>query len=119
MAGGDHSSRVSVAEDLERPTREQGRAIPCAPLFGLAPDGVCRATSVTGGPVSSYLTLSPLPRRRAARRSALCGTFLGVTPTRRYLASRPVELGLSSDGQARRRSPEHLRPHEAKSSSWG
>lgn len=31
-------------------------------LLGLAPDGVYRASPVTSAPVSSYLTLSPLPR---------------------------------------------------------
>ncbi len=31
------------------------------PLFGLAPGGVYHATSVSGGPVRSYRTLSPLP----------------------------------------------------------
>jgi len=47
--------------------------------------------------VSSYLTLSPLPRGLStARRFAFCGTFLGVAPTRSYLASCPVKLGLSS-----------------------
>ena len=47
--------------------------------------------------MSSYLTLSPLPRSlAAARRFAFCGTFLGVAPTRRYLASCPTKLGLSS-----------------------
>ncbi len=32
-------------------------------------------------------------------RSALCGTFLGVAPTRGYLAPCPVEPGLSSRGR--------------------
>ncbi len=32
-------------------------------LFGLAPDGVYLARSVTGPAVSSYLTLSPLPEQ--------------------------------------------------------
>ncbi len=32
-------------------------------LFGLAPDGVCRAISVTRDAVSSYLAFSPLPRK--------------------------------------------------------
>src|SRR5690606_1935675 len=31
------------------------------PLFGLAPSGVYRATSVTRGAVRSYRTVSPLP----------------------------------------------------------
>lgn len=33
----------------------------CVSLFGLAPDGVCRAPDVTIGAVSSYLTISTLP----------------------------------------------------------
>ena len=36
-----------------------GRA-PMVPLLGLAPDGVCRASGVTTGAVSSYLAVSPL-----------------------------------------------------------
>ena len=32
-----------------------------APLFGLAPSGVCRAVTVTSHAVRSYRTLSPLP----------------------------------------------------------
>ena len=32
-----------------------------APLFGLAPDGVCHASPVTRTAVSSYLAFSPLP----------------------------------------------------------
>ena len=61
------------------PGTQTGRAAP-RPLFGLAPSGVYHATSVSGSPVRSYRTLSPLPvppPRRAAghRRSTLCGTF--------------------------------------------
>ena len=33
-----------------------------APLHGLAPDGVCRAATVTGCAVGSYSTFSPLPK---------------------------------------------------------
>jgi hypothetical protein len=36
------------------------RATP-RPLFGLAPSGVYHATPVSGGPVRSYRTFSPLP----------------------------------------------------------
>ena len=32
-----------------------------APLFDLAPDGVCRAVAVTSNAVRSYRTISPLP----------------------------------------------------------
>ena len=31
-------------------------------LFGLAPGGVCQASTITDGPVSSYLAFSTLPR---------------------------------------------------------
>ena len=48
------------------------RAAP-RPLFGLAPGGVCRATSVTSGPVRSYRTLSPLPVRLARTLAAIGG----------------------------------------------
>ena len=59
-------------------------------------------------PVSSYLTLSPLPpfrrslsyggpcRQGCGGRTSLCGTFPGVTPAGRYPAPCPVEPGLSS-----------------------
>ena len=47
-----------------RPTRESiaGRASP-APIFGLAPSGVCLASRSPGLLVSSYLTVSPLPEK--------------------------------------------------------
>ena len=63
-------------------------------LFGLAPGGVYHAFDVTIEAVSSYLPFSPLPSSRW--RYLFCGTFLGVTPTPRYGAPCPVELGLSS-----------------------
>ena len=46
-----------------------------APLFGLAPDGVCRASPVTSPAVGSYSTISPLPdpyRRALAPRRGRC-----------------------------------------------
>src|SRR6185369_16765121 len=46
------------------------------PLFGLAPDGVFRASALTLGAVGSYSTFSPLPASLAKhRRYLLCGTF--------------------------------------------
>jgi hypothetical protein len=74
--------------------------------------------------VRSYRTLSPLPVPAGfpteAWRFAFCGTFLGVTPTGRYPAPCPVELGLSSPGLRtgepdldRRRSPGPLRRKHA------
>jgi hypothetical protein len=43
-----------------------------ASLFGLAPDGVCRAVRVTTAAVSSYLAVSPLPALGLSRTSAVC-----------------------------------------------
>ena len=54
------------------PGTQVARAAP-RPLFGLAPSGVCRATSVSSGPVRSYRTLSPLPVRPARTRAAIGG----------------------------------------------
>jgi len=53
------------------------------------------------GLVSSYLTVSPLPRMLTGenpvkRRSIFCGTFLPVAGTGCYPAPCPVGLGLSS-----------------------
>ena len=46
-------------------------------LFGLAPDGVFRASRLTPGAVGSYSTFSPLPRhmRTCAGRFVFCGTI--------------------------------------------
>ena len=53
--------------------------------------------TVAGRAVRSYRTLSPLPGSKTShRRSTLCCTFRRLTPPRRYLASCPVEPGLSS-----------------------
>ena len=100
--GGSHSSATHVAVRLSRPTRERrGPRLAAfrrlAPLFGLAPGGVCPATGVATGAVRSYRTFSPLPRAlTGTRRSVFCGTFRGLAPPRRYLAPCPVEPGLSS-----------------------
>ena len=74
-AGSGHSSGTGVAAGLQQPTRKRPRARRTgleggtggprtAPLFGLAPHGVCRASTVTGGAVRSYRTVSPLPDPR-------------------------------------------------------
>jgi len=71
-----------------------------ASLFGLAPGGVCQASDVATGAVSSYLAFSPLPNQISSRhlmgRYIFCGTFLPVAGTPRYGAPCPVEPGLSS-----------------------
>jgi hypothetical protein len=51
--------------------------------------------------VSSYLTVSPLPRLpKAERRSAFCCTFPGIAPAGGYPAPCPLEFGLSSIPEA-------------------
>ena len=53
--------------------------------------------TVTSCAVRSYRTLSPLPNySKAIRRSSLCCTCRQLTLPRRYLASYPLEPGLSS-----------------------
>ena len=96
--GDGHSSGTPVAERLARPTRAAARKPACGPkpdvppLFGLAPGGVCPATTVTGSAVRSYRTLSPLPFCAPGMASciegrfAFCGTFPGVAPAGCYPA---------------------------------
>ena len=84
-----------------------GRAVPGS-LFGLAPDGVYRAPSITLGAVGSYPTFSPLPGKPGGLFSAALA--VGDALKRRlprvsrprgtgYAASRPAEFGLSSPGK--------------------
>src|ERR1700733_7426850 len=94
-----HSSGMSVAAHLARPTRTAIRKTDHMPsLFGLAPGGACHAVPVTGPAVRSYRTLSPLPPKAEACGGGLLSVALslGSPPagvTRRLVA---VEPGLSS-----------------------
>ena len=61
LGGGDHSSWTAVASGLMRPTRWLGRAAFKRQLYGLAPDGVYRAATVTrraGGLLPHPFTLT-------------------------------------------------------------
>src|SRR4051794_20137085 len=75
---GDHPSRGAVADTLQRPTRELGRTTLERSLSGLAPGGVCLATTVArraGGLLHHRFTLTSEPVRGPVRwRSVLCGT---------------------------------------------
>src|ERR1700712_4006062 len=75
---GDHPSPGAVADTLQRPTRELGRTTLERSLSGLAPGGVCLATTVArraGGLLHHRFTLtSDLVRRLGRWRSVLCGT---------------------------------------------
>ena len=69
-----------------------------APLFGLAPGGVCRAPRRC--PLGRWALTPPFrpyhAPLRAVRRFVFCCTFRRLTPPRRYLAPCSVEPGLSS-----------------------
>jgi hypothetical protein len=82
---------------------------PLRPLLGLAPGGVYRGQTITRLPVSSCLTISPLPGQTGRRRYvsvalSLRSPSLGVT---QHPGS--LELGLSSCGTAARGRPAWLR----------
>ncbi len=96
---GIHSSRTGVATGLERRNPEARAGplkrfpIPACTGWGLPCGPRCRRP----GELLPH-AFHPHRAAEAARQFAFCGTFLGVTPTRRYLAPCPVELGLSSRG---------------------
>jgi len=79
-----------------------GRAVLAASLFGLAPDGVYPAVSVTGDAVSSYLAISPLPDLHRA--VSFLWHFPPVARSSRYEPSCPMEFGLSSPARRPERS---------------
>ena len=61
---GDHPSPGAVADTLQRPTRELGRTTLERSLSGLAPGGVCLATTVArraGGLLHHRFTLAADP----------------------------------------------------------
>ena len=64
------------------------------PYLVLLQAGFTMPRTVTSRAVRSYRTFSPLPG--IAWRYIFCGTFHGLTPSRRYLAPCPKEPGLSS-----------------------
>ena len=82
--GDDHSSRTAVADDLKRPDPGTSDGPPSnVPLFGLAPDGVYRASDVTaetGELLPHPFTLTRRSSKSEGGRFSLCGTIPGVTP---------------------------------------
>ena len=107
----DHFSRKSIARFLQQSTRKSmaGRTDPLgdaggdavnsahAPCLTLLPVGFTEPGRSPGLLVSSYLTVSPLPRGpKPARRFAFCCTFPDLSAGGRYPSLRPTEPGLSS-----------------------
>jgi hypothetical protein len=116
-AGENHLSEQPVPETrlVSQDRSEQLRSL----LFGLAPDGVFRASSISRRAVVSYTTFSPLPRLRCRSRGGLFSVALSVgmpssippvsipdfvfRPTSSsYTASRSLEFGLSSPAPPKR-----------------
>src|SRR5579859_1865063 len=75
-----------------QPGGSAGRVIPS--LFGLASGGVCPAGRLPGPPVSSCLTISPLPRLQGGVVSVALSVGSPRPDLRR--APRPLKSGLSS-----------------------
>lgn len=115
--GKPHLTVIPLGAQLPAPSSNlPGRLWPGRPpsLFGLAPNGVCRACRVaaaSGGLLPHRFTLTPHPNRqeglkKVRRPSCLfeCGAvcflwrFPRVAPPGCYPASCPVEPGLSSPG---------------------
>jgi hypothetical protein len=105
---GNHSSGIHVAVNLKRPTRKRTRIsaagpvsrVCCFPIWPCSRWGLpCRQVLP---PTRCALTapFHPCRSKPLARpglgRSALCCTFRGLAPPRRYLAPDPPEPGLSS-----------------------
>ncbi len=122
-ASDGHFSSRPVARPIEQPTRESitDRTGP-APLFGLAPGGVCRASLSPGCWWALTLrdrsppTFSPLPGAmgsvRRSRRYTFCCTFPVLQRSEgsasdggRYPPPRPAEPGLSSPRLREQRPP--------------
>jgi hypothetical protein len=101
--GDGHSSGMTVARHLKRPTRTAQGGKPlrkrcrsrAQPLFGLAPGGVCPASHRCrdrGALLPHHFTLTRAKRGRYI----FCGTFPWITPGGRYPPPLSVEPGLSS-----------------------
>ncbi len=118
--GNGHLSSPPIARRIEQPTRGSSRAgTSPAPIFGLAPGGVCRASLSPGcwwaltPPFHPY----PLPAKPQAVRRVEGGIFLlhcpcpspALPPTSdggHYPPPRPVEPGLSSPRPLTQPSPQ-------------
>ena len=84
-----------------------------APLFGLAPGGVCNANPVTRAAVSSYLAFSPLPNGidlSAVSRSGIFSVALSLESPPVAVSDHPTLWSSDFPPACSRRSPDSL-PH--------
>ncbi len=95
-------SHPSRAGSRERPAEAEHLLALCLILLRA---GFAKPTESPRSLVSSYLTVSPLPRvsELTVRRFAFCGTFPNLTAGRRYRPLCPAKPGLSSPGQSQQR----------------
>lgn len=93
---------------LGRPSPDASSSLPGCdaghtmhPYLALLRTGFTLPRTVTSRAVRSYRTISPLPvpGEPGHRRYVFCGTFRRLAPPRRYLASCPMEPGLSSTSE--------------------
>ena len=99
----DHPSSTRVASSVMRLTDGRVRAAPQNALFSLAPDGVYTAAVSPRAPVSSYLTISTLPRHYPFRRYVSVALSLQLPAADVIRHPCPAEPGLSSCRKARDR----------------
>src|SRR4051812_41919701 len=71
--GENHLSKQPIPETCSASGTRSGQLLGF--LFGLAPDGVFRASAITLGAVGSYPAFSPLPPAEAGGGLSFCGTF--------------------------------------------
>ncbi len=90
-------------EAPDGPSFDTGLPPRLAPLFGLAPGGVCHAIDVTTKAVSSYLAVSPLPAGLRWQAVYFLLHFPWGRPRSPLATTLPTELGLSSPPQIARR----------------
>jgi len=88
MAGIKATAIIHLAPRLLAPSSDLTRgfwADHLTLLFGLAPSGVCQASTITGEPVSSYLAFSTLPGAEAP--GGVFSVVLSLDPSRPPLAA--------------------------------
>jgi len=90
-----HLGQASPLASSNLPESSAGHAIGF--LFGLAPNGVCRAADCYQ--LRGALLPHPFTLTIQRWRSTLCCTFRRLAPPRRYLAFCPMEPGLSSPAE--------------------
>ena len=99
----NHSSRPCLAAGLKQRTRGRVEPTHSPPIWPCSGWGLPCHAALAPHAVSSYLTVSPLPRTScdAVRRFAFCCTGRRLAPPRDYLAPCSMEPGLSSARSSR------------------